>query len=190
MPGLALLFPLLTFLLAHYWQKQNLRRSFLSLGIYWLVSTLCHFLLDFSRYGAFTTCHQGSMHATLIFYGGVLLSPILLAILLRLALHRTAARPRTREVLCYSAAYTLLSSQIQTLYQLLLPPGLPLLPLTDENVLILTLPALLRELLSFLLLLLLNRWYFRLNWLRSSIPPLVFFLIFLLGVYCTFFILP
>lgn len=184
-PGLTLLFPLLTFLLAHYWQKQNLRRSFLALGIYWLVSTLCHLLMDFSRYGAFTACHQEPMHATLIFYGSALLSPILLAILLHLALHRIVPRPRTREILCYAAACTLLSGQIHAFCELLLP-------LTGENDLDPwpILPSLLNELLTFLLLLLLNRWYLRLNWLRSSIPPLAFFLIFLLGVYCTFCILP
>lgn len=191
-PSLRILFPLLTFLLAHYWQKQNLKRSFLALGIYWLVSTLCHFLMDFSRYGAFPAYNQEPMNLTLTTYASTLLSPLLLAILLQLAFYRLAARPSTREILCYSAAYTLLSGQIHSLCGLLLSLGLSDLLLTGESALTLSLilPALLVALLSSLLLLLLNRWYFRLNWLRSSIPPLVFLLLFLLGVYCTFFILP
>ena len=193
-PGLRLLFPLLTFLLAHYWQKQNLKRSFLALGIYWLISILCHFLMDFSRYGAFTAYDQEPMRLTLYSYASIFLSPLLLAILLRLAFafHRTAARPSTREILCYSAAYTLLSGQINALSELPLPLGLSDLFLTGENTPVLwrILPSLLGSLLSFLLLLLLNRWYFRLNWLRSSIPPLVFLLLFLLGVYCALFTQP
>lgn len=117
---------------------------------------------------------------------------LFLLLLLPLCTYRLSPRPSNRELACFSAAILLLSERMTFLAATLAPALLspvffPTLSPPDDTFLapicLLIPAAIVNELLTILLLLLLGRYVLHLSWQRSCLPALLYpFLRLLSGV--------
>lgn len=171
------LLPLLAFLLPRYGLKQTWRRSFLSLGVYWMAVTCCHFLTDFSLNSFFCGYGESPLKAMMAHYAERALLFLLLALLLRLCTRRQTPRPGAWELACFAAAFLLLSERLTLLAGFLAANLLPNTHQLHERFLSLLhifIPvAMVNEWLSALLLLLLGRYILHLSWRRSCLPAIL-----------------